>query len=291
MLSVANGAFYLKKKSGTSNTSGKESKVFSPYSPVTLNTPFTAYNFQYMSIKLDDHIITEDDDLVAINKPSGLLTIPDREGKDISLKQLLKNKYGDIYTVHRLDKGTSGVVVFAKHEAAHKHLSQQFESRETNKIYNGLVMGVPAQASGVINEPISEHPSKKGVMTVYKKGKESITEFEVLQPFRIYSWMQFRILTGRTHQIRVHMKYLGHPIVCDDVYGDGKPVFISQLKSNYKLSQSMDEERPLLNRLALHSAQLSFTGLQEKQYVLEAPLPKDLRAILQQLTKWAERRR
>jgi 23S rRNA pseudouridine1911/1915/1917 synthase len=75
------------------------------------------------------------------------------------------------------------------------------------------------------------------------------------------------------------------------VYGDGKPVFISQLKSNYKLSQSMDEERPLLNRLALHSAQLSFTGLQEKQYVLEAPLPKDLRAILQQLTKWSERRR
>jgi 23S rRNA pseudouridine955/2504/2580 synthase/23S rRNA pseudouridine1911/1915/1917 synthase len=87
------------------------------------------------------------------------------------------------------------------------------------------------------------------------------------------------------------MKHLGHPIVCDDLYGDGKPVFISQLKSNYKLSQSMDEERPLLNRLALHSAQLSFTGLLGKQYVLEAPLPKDLRAILQQLTKWSERRR
>jgi 23S rRNA pseudouridine955/2504/2580 synthase/23S rRNA pseudouridine1911/1915/1917 synthase len=152
-------------------------------------------------------------------------------------------------------------------------------------------MGVPAEVSGVINEPISEHPSKKGVMTVYKKGKESITEYEVLQPFRIFSWMQFRILTGRTHQIRVHMKHLGHPIVCDDLYGDGKPVFISQLKSNYKLSQSMDEERPLLNRLALHSAQLSFTGLLGKPYVLEAPLPKDLRAILQQLTKWSERRR
>ena len=244
-----------------------------------------------MTIKIDDHIITEDEDMVAINKPSGLLTIPDREGKDISLKQLLKNKYGDIYTVHRLDKGTSGVVVFAKNEAAHKHLSQQFESRETNKIYNGLVMGVPAQNNGVINEPISEHPSKKGVMAVYKKGKESITEFEVLQQFRIFSWMQFRILTGRTHQIRVHMKHLGHPIVCDDLYGDGKPVFISQLKSNYKLSQSMDEERPLLNRLALHSAQLSFKGLQGKNYILEAPLPKDLRAILQQLTKWSERRK
>ena len=242
-----------------------------------------------MTLKIDEYIITEDDDMVAINKPSGLLTIPDREGKDISLKQILKAKYGDIYTVHRLDKGTSGVVLFAKHEAAHKHFTQQFEARETNKIYNGLVMGVMPQTSGVINEPISEHPSKKGVMTVYKKGKESITEYEVLQSFRLFSWMQFRILTGRTHQIRVHMKYLGHPIVCDDLYGDGKPVFISQLKTNYKLSQSLDEERPLLNRLALHAASLNITGLNGKAYELEAPLPKDLRAILQQLTKWCER--
>ena len=244
-----------------------------------------------MTLKIDEYIITEDDDMVAINKPSGLLTIPDREGKDISLKQILKAKYGDIFTVHRLDKGTSGVVVFAKHEAAHKHFTQQFEARETNKIYNGLVMGVLSQTSGVINEPISEHPSRKGIMTVYKKGKESITEFEVLQPFRLFSWMQFRILTGRTHQIRVHMKYLGHPIVCDDLYGDGKPVFISQLKTNYKLSQSLDEERPLLNRLALHAARLSITGLNGKTYELEAPLPKDLRAILQQLTKWSEKKK
>ncbi len=244
-----------------------------------------------MTLKIDEYIITEDDDMVAINKPSGLLTIPDREGKDISLKQILKAKYGDIYTVHRLDKGTSGVVVFAKHEAAHKHFTQQFEARETNKIYNGLVMGLMPKTSGVINEPISEHPSKKGVMTVYKKGKESITEYELLQSFRLFSWMQFRILTGRTHQIRVHMKYLGHPIVCDDLYGDGKPVFISQLKTNYKLSQSLDEERPLLNRLALHAASLNITGLNGKAYELEAPLPKDLRAILQQLTKWSERRK
>jgi 23S rRNA pseudouridine955/2504/2580 synthase/23S rRNA pseudouridine1911/1915/1917 synthase len=87
------------------------------------------------------------------------------------------------------------------------------------------------------------------------------------------------------------MKYLGHPIVCDDLYGDGKPVFISQLKTNYKLSQSLDEERPLLNRLALHAASLNITGLNGNAYELEAPLPKDLRAILQQLTKWSERRK
>jgi len=240
-----------------------------------------------MAIKIEDYILTEDENLVAVNKPSGLLTIPDREGKGISLKQLLKAKYGDIFTVHRLDRDTSGIVVFAKNERSHKHLSQQFENRETKKIYNGLVLGSPFQKEGVMNEPIAEHPVKKGLMTVHKKGKESITEYEVLEKFKLYSWMQFRILTGRTHQIRVHMKFLGHPIVCDDLYGDGKPVFISQLKSRYKLSQSEEEERPLLNRLALHSSELSFTGMNGEAYNLEAPLPKDLRATLNQLKKWS----
>ena len=239
-----------------------------------------------MTIKLQDHILLENDDFVAINKPSGLLSIPDREGKDVSLKTLLKIKYGDIFTVHRLDRETSGIVVFAKNEASHKFLSQQFENRETTKIYNGLVLGQPLETSGVINEPISEHPSKKGMMSVYKKGKESITEFEVLESFRLFSWIKFKILTGRTHQIRVHMKFLGNPIACDPLYGDGKPVFISQLKSRYKLSQSEEEERPLLNRLALHAAELKFKTMDGKEVFLEAPLPKDLKAIVNQLRKW-----
>jgi 23S rRNA pseudouridine955/2504/2580 synthase/23S rRNA pseudouridine1911/1915/1917 synthase len=236
-------------------------------------------------IKLSDHIIKEDEDLIAINKPAGLLTIPDREGKEISLKQILKEKYGNIFTVHRLDKETSGVVVFARHEQSHKQLSQAFEARETIKIYQGMVLGTPHQESSTINEPIAEHPSKRGLMTVYKKGKESITEYKVLENFKIYSWMQFRILTGRTHQIRVHMKHLGHPIVCDPLYGDAKPVFISSIKrKNFKLSKEDETERPILSRLALHSWQLSFQ-LNAKNYSLEAELPKDLRALLQQLRK------
>ena len=236
-------------------------------------------------IKISDHIIEEDNDLVAINKPAGLLSIPDREGKDVSLKSLLKEKYGEIFTVHRLDRETSGIIVFAKNETAHKSLSQQFENRETKKIYYGLVMGSPSEAAGIINEPISEHPAKKGYMTVYKKGKESITEYALLENYRIYSWMQFRILTGRTHQIRVHMKHLGHPIVCDDMYGDGKPVFISAIKKkNYKLSRQEDEERPILARLALHAARLEFS-LNKKSYNLEAETPKDIRALLNQLRK------
>jgi 23S rRNA pseudouridine955/2504/2580 synthase/23S rRNA pseudouridine1911/1915/1917 synthase len=238
-----------------------------------------------MALKLEELIITEDEHIVALNKPSGILTIPDREGKEESLKQLLVKKYGSIYIVHRIDRDTSGLVVFAKNEHMHRHLSQQFESRETRKIYNGLVLGVPAQSSGTIDEPIAEHPTKKGHMTVWRKGKESITNYEVLDSFRFYSWMQFHILTGRTHQIRVHMKHIGHSIVCDPMYGDGKPVFISQFKHKFKLSQSELEERPLLNRLALHAGQLSFKGLNGEDYHIEAPLPKDLRAVLQQLEK------
>lgn len=238
-----------------------------------------------MQFPLNDHILFRNEDFLAINKPSGLLTIPDREGKDVSLKNLLQEQFGQVFTVHRLDRDTSGVVVFARNEAAHKHLSQQFEERETKKIYNGLVLGKPAQEAGVINEPIAEHPTKKGYMTVWRKGKESVTEYAVQESFRFFSWMEFRILTGRTHQIRVHMKHLGHPIVCDPLYGDGKPLYISQIKRSYKLSQSMDEERPILSRLALHAAALRFRGLQGEEHLLEAPLPKDLRATLNQLAK------
>lgn len=238
-----------------------------------------------MNFKLADHVIFQTNDFIAVNKPAGLLTIPDREGKDMSLKGVLKEKFGNIFTVHRLDKDTSGLVVFALTEDMHKHLSQQFEARETKKIYNGLVLGKPVEAEGVINEPIAEHPTKKGHMTVWRKGKESITEFKVLETFRLFSWMEFRILTGRTHQIRVHMKHLGNPIVCDPLYGDGKPVLLSQIKSKFKLSQADDEERPILSRLALHAAQLSFKNMNGKEINLEAPLPKDLRATLNQLGK------
>jgi 23S rRNA pseudouridine1911/1915/1917 synthase len=238
-----------------------------------------------MSLRLSELILSINDEYIVLNKPSGLLSIPDREGKDPSLKLMLKEQYGDIFTVHRIDRDTSGIIVFARTEAMHKHLSQQFEGRETTKIYNGLVMGQPAQPSGVINEPIIEHPVKKGMMTVFRKGKESITEYSQVASFRFYSWMEFHILTGRTHQIRVHMKHLGHPIVCDALYGDGKPVLLSQLKKKFNLSQSEEAERPLLNRLALHASRLTFKDLEGTEQLFEAPLPRDLRAVLQQLEK------
>ena len=239
-------------------------------------------------MKLAELIIFEDDDFIALNKPSGLLSIPDREGKEISLKSLLLEKYGSIFTVHRLDKDTSGLIVFAKNETAHRHLSIQFEERQTEKIYVGLVIGSPADEKGSIDLPIAENMVTRGTMIINRRGKQSLTDYEVLESFGTYSWMQFRIHTGRTHQIRVHMKDLGHPIVCDELYGDGKPLLLSSLKSKFKLSKNEFEERPILNRLALHAYRLSFTNPNGKKIELEAGLHKDLRASLQQLSKWTK---
>lgn len=236
-------------------------------------------------MRLQDFIISETENWITINKPSGLLSIPDREGKEISLKTILKDKYGDVFTVHRLDKDTSGLIVFAKNEAAHKHLSKQFEARQTKKIYRGLVIGSLMDKQGSINSPIAEHPAQNGTMIIHRNGKESLTDYEVLEDFGIYSLLQFRIHTGRTHQIRVHMKDAGHPIVCDPLYGDGKPVLVSSLKSKFKLSKDVEEERPILNRLALHAYLLSFTDIDGKTVELEASLPKDMRATIQQLEK------
>ena len=237
-------------------------------------------------MKVSDLIIFEDDNVVAINKPSGLLSIPDREGKEISLKSLLQQRYENIFTVHRLDKDTSGLIIFAKNESAHRDLSLQFEERKTEKIYVGLVLGQPAQEKGTIDLPIAENTVTRGLMIIHQRGKQAITDYEVLQRFGSYSWMQFRIHTGRTHQIRVHMKNHGHPIVCDSLYGDGKPVLISSLKPRFKLSRNEMEERPILNRLALHAHQLGFTNAGGEKLWLKAELHKDLRATLQQLEKW-----
>jgi len=236
-------------------------------------------------VNIKDHIIKETEDFVAVNKPAGVLTIPDREG-NISLKNYLQQAYGNIYTVHRLDRDTSGIVLFAKNEQSHRQLSQLFEGRDIKKYYVGFVHGKPSPPSGTIDEPIAEHSGKKGVMVINKRGKPSVTDYETLENFRTYSWMQFQIHTGRTHQIRIHMKHIGHPIVCDEIYGDGKPVYLSSIKRNFKLSKSEEEERPVLSHLALHSWKLEFV-LHDQEYSMEAAIPKDLKALLQQLKKWS----
>ena len=177
--------------------------------------------------KLNPEIIFENDSFIAINKPAGLLSIPDREQTQTSLKDILLAKYGAIYTVHRLDKDTSGIILFAKTEAAHKYFSQLFEERKIEKYYVGLVHGSVAEKKGTLDAPISEHPVQKGLMVVHRKGKPSVTDYEVMEDLKYFSLLQFQLHTGRTHQIRVHCKNMGHPLACDELYGDGKPILLS----------------------------------------------------------------
>ncbi|HUR09778.1 MAG TPA: RNA pseudouridine synthase [Flavitalea sp.] len=237
-----------------------------------------------MNYSLPD-ILLDTDDYIALNKPAGLLSIPDREGKEISLKKMLQEKYGEIFTVHRIDKGTSGVIIFGKNTRAHQFLSTAFEDRRVEKYYTGLVQGIPSPSAQTINQPLMPHPGKSTLMVINKRGKEAITDYTLLESFGKVSLLEFRIHTGRTHQIRVHMQFAGHPLLCDELYGDGKPILLSSFKKAYKLSQHEEEERPILNRLALHAQRLVFIDQEGMKHTLEAPVPKDFRALLQQLRK------
>lgn len=231
-------------------------------------------------------ILFENNDFLAVNKPSGMLTIPDRFNSFLpSLYSLLGKEYGRIFIVHRLDKDTSGLLLFAKNETAHRYLSQLFEQRQIEKHYLAIVQGSLPEETGEINEPIIEHPYRKGEMMVAKKGKPSLTKFIVKEDFRLYSLVDFEISTGRTHQIRVHARHIGHPIVGDTVYGKGEPILLSSFKKKYRLSENQEQELPLLNRLALHSSRLKFDWTDGQTYNLEAPLPKDMKALLNQLKK------
>lgn len=230
----------------------------------------------------------EDDDLIIVNKPAGTLVIPDRFNAALpSLHKLLETELDQkVWIVHRLDRDTSGVICFAKNDVAHRWLSALFQEHEVTKLYAGLVHGVVQPESGRIEAPIAEHPTQKGKMVVTKKGKPSVTDYRVAEQWPLYALMQFQIHTGRTHQIRVHMQSIGHSIVADELYGDGKPFLLSTIKRKYKLSEKDEEERPLLSRLALHAYRLSFENPEGKTITAEAPLPKDIAACVNQLNKW-----
>jgi 23S rRNA pseudouridine1911/1915/1917 synthase len=231
----------------------------------------------------------EDEDLIIVNKPAGLLVIPDRFNAELpSLGRALEAKFGEkIWIVHRLDRDTSGVICFAKNDVAHRYLSTLFQERDVTKHYTGLVNGIVIPTEGRIDKPIVEHPFIKGKMTTAKKGKESATDYKVLEQWALYSLMDFHIHTGRTHQIRVHLQSIGHSIVCDELYGDGKPFLLSGIKRKYRLSDHDEVERPLLSRLALHASSLEFKKEDGTEIKAVAPLPRDIAACVKQLDKWS----
>jgi len=242
-------------------------------------------------------ILYDDDQLVAVDKPPGLLVVPDRYDRgeptlvnEMTVRLRSEGKLAGedrLFVVHRIDRGTSGVVLFAKDKDTHKALSTMFADRQVSKTYQAIVNGELANDAGRIDLPIGLHPGDRSRMTIRKrKGRESQTDFRVFERFVFYTYLELQPATGRQHQIRVHLQAIGHPVVGDDVYGDGKGILLSELKRSYR-RKSDREENPLMGRLALHAAALEFTHPGTCQPVtVEADLPKDFTATLRNLRRF-----
>lgn len=168
--------------------------------------------------------------------------------------------------VHRLDKDTSGLLIIAKNDKAHLQISKQIQDREVKKVYLALVRGVIAENEATIKMPIGRSTKDRKKMAVTKSGKDAITHFKVLKRFKNYTYLEIRIETGRTHQIRVHMAEIGHPVVGDMVYSNGKNEF--GIEGQMLHAKSLDFKHPVTS---------------EKMH-LEAPLPKYFEEVLVQLS-------
>lgn len=241
-------------------------------------------------MKLRPEIIQEDDDLILVNKPAGYLTIPDRQKPEWpNLRRWLETHYPEVWTVHRLDRDTSGVICFARHAEAHRHLSLQFQNRTVHKYYLAITDGHPPRPSGEIDQPIGPHPSHSGQMRIDPRGKVAQTRYQVQERYRLFSVLRAQILTGRTHQIRVHLASLGCPLLVDSLYGKRTAFFLSEIKGKQYNLGKHQEERPLISRLTLHALELTIQHPRSEEAItVAAPLPKDLRALLRQLDKWGK---
>jgi len=190
--------------------------------------------------KIELNIIYEDENIIVINKPAGLLVHPSPHEKKKTLVNALLYYTDDLSgiggvirpgIVHRLDKNTSGAIVVAKDDKSHKNLSKQFKKRNTKKIYKAIVDGKFKYKDGKIDAPIGRDPSNRTRMAVTKKNsKRAVTYFEVLKKTENYSYVKLKIETGRTHQIRVHLAYLGYPIIGDQKYAETPVLKINNLK-------------------------------------------------------------
>jgi RluA family pseudouridine synthase len=249
-------------------------------------------------------VIFEDPFIIAVNKVSGLAVSSDRwdesrERLDRQIAVLLTHgenqEKTELYRVHRIDRDTSGILVFAKNAETHRLLSQAFEKRQVKKRYIAVVHGRPAWTETDNDLPLVLNGNKQHLTIIDKyRGKKALTHFRLLGSAGTYSVVEAVPITGRTHQIRVHLASLGHPVVCDPLYGSPKPVFLSSFKRNWR-GDSL-EEKPLLARLGLHAAELLLPeyrppspvdGLPAAGRSLKAPLPRDMAALIKQLEKQA----
>lgn len=239
-------------------------------------------------------ILFEDSGLVAIDKPPNLPAIPGRDDAESAI-EILSRQIGlpfsgtvdpRIRVVHRIDKDTSGVLLFAKNSTAQRFLSHQFQNNQIRKEYIALVAGKPAEDEKEIDSPIGPHPANPRKMAVLKHGgRPARTAYKVEQRFREFTLVRVFPKTGKTHQIRVHLASIGVPLAIDELYNPTSgPLMLSQFKRNYRMKPG-EEERPLIARLTLHAHRLAFQHPNGNEIKLEADLPKDFRVTLNQLSR------
>ena len=252
-------------------------------------------------------ILYEDEAILAFDKPSGMLVAPDRWDKAReNLMGLAHDKFGKhVANVHRLDADTSGILLCAKTKPALDFLSGQFQSKTVQKTYRCLVAVLPPERAMKVVAPIrgqsgglppeftvdlalGEDPDQPGRMRVFRKrgGKASTTDFRTLESFGRFAFVECRPLTGRTHQIRVHLAAAGAPVLNDAFYGDPEVVlYLSDLKRRYK---GRADERPLISRLALHASGLTINHpLSREPFALTSDLPNDVEVALKYLRKFS----
>ena len=256
------------------NKSQKASYKVQTGDEITLNIPEAKEtDLKIQDIPLD--VIYEDNDILVINKPKGMVVHPAVGNPDGTLvnavmahcKGNLSGIGGELRPgiVHRLDKDTSGLIIVAKNDKAHINLSEQIQDRKVKKVYLALVRGIIHENEATINMPIARSTKDRKKMAVDKKGKVAITHFKVLERFKKYTYLEVTIETGRTHQIRVHMAEIGHPVIGDYTYSNGKNEF--NVQGQMLHASSLDFKHPI-------------TG---QQIHCEAPLPDYFKKILNKL--------
>jgi RluA family pseudouridine synthase len=240
--------------------------------------------------KVKIEVIHEDDDILVINKPSRVSVTADRSGQaqlaDILSEQLGPGVSSKLRLVHRLDKHTSGVMILALNPQAQSAFSSYFEKKLVRKTYLALVTGVVRSNEGTIDAPLSHSRKKPALMCIdRKKGKEAITNWKLLADFGMIGLLAVSPLTGRTHQIRVHLPSIRLPLLIDPLYGNPKPFFLSDFKTDYRLGKGRTE-KPLIERLTLHAYQIELPNTEaERPACFTAGFDKKFAATIKMLTK------
>ena len=233
--------------------------------------------------KFADLILFENDDVIVVNKPPFLSSLDEREGGEVNLLRLAKGYWEDAQICHRLDKETSGALIIAKNPEAYRDISIQFEKRRVKKVYHAVIDGTHVFENLFVDLPILN--SGKGNVSISRQeGKRAETWFQSLKYFKHYTLVECRPVTGRMHQIRIHLATQRASIAGDEMY-TGKPVFLSALKRKDHLGKDQ-EELPIMKRFALHAYEVTFKLMDGKDITIHAPYPKDFETLLKLLEKF-----